>query len=75
MILLTLETEHFHFQALGRDGGEVAVALKMALDYHGEMYGLPENWHVEHYDVVRLEIEPGECFRDGQLLYRRDVHK
>jgi hypothetical protein len=69
MILLTIQTEHFYFQACGESGDQAGAALNNALQYHAEMYGLPENWH-RAYDIERLEIEPGECFRDGQLLYR-----
>lgn len=69
MIFLTVQTEHFYFQALGANGDQAGAALKAALDYHAEMYGLPKDWHTA-YDVDRLEIEPGECFRDGQLIYR-----
>lgn len=69
MILLTLETLKFFFEALGETGDQAGAALNAALDYHGEMYGLPKNWHTD-YEVNRLEILPGECFRDRQLLYR-----
>ena len=70
MIFLWIDTEHFRFEALGKDGDEAGHALNMALTYHGEMYGLSKDWHTT-YDIGRLEIEPGECFRDGQLLYRK----
>jgi hypothetical protein len=70
VIFLRLETEHFVFEALGNDGDEAGDALKHALQYHAEMYDLPENWHTE-YDISRMEISPGECFRDRQLLYRK----
>lgn len=70
MVILRMETRHFSFEALGATGDEAGTALNAALKYHGEMYALPENWHT-CYDIARLEIAPGECFRDGQLLYRR----
>lgn len=70
MILLTLETEHYQFQALGENDHIARETLKHATDYHAEQVGIASNW-VDHYDVQSLEIFPGECFRDGQLLYRR----
>lgn len=74
MILLTMDTEHSHFQAAGENLRQAQTALNLALQYHGEQYGLARGWWRGHYDVNRLEIMPGECFRDGQLLYR-DVRK
>jgi hypothetical protein len=70
MILLTVETEHHRFEACGNSEGEANHALEMALRYHGRASGLLSGWWIGHYDITTLVIEPGECFRDGQLLYR-----
>ncbi len=71
MIILTLNTEHYYFQAAGEDDAEAKCALEMALTYHSEALSLDPKWWIGHYDIERLEIRYGECFRDGQLLYRK----
>lgn len=72
MIILTLETEHFHFEAAGDTEQEAEDALVHALRYHGEAYSLEKEWWVGAYDVEKRVINAGECHRDGQLLYRKN---
>lgn len=69
MILLTLETSHFIFHALGETDLQARTALRQAAEYHAEQYGLAATWWQE-MDVRCQEIAPGECHRDYSLLYR-----
>lgn len=69
MILITMDTEHFTFEACGTTEAEAGDALKKALAYHAEIYGLPDDWS-RPYDKRFLKIEPGQCFRDGSLFER-----
>lgn len=70
MTLLTLQTEHYFFQALGETVAQAQRVLNRALVYHAGQHNLTLDWWRGHYDIDRLDIMPGECFRDGQLLYR-----
>lgn len=70
MILLTLETEHFFFQALDATKEDAFSNLVMALNYHGEAMGLRSGWYRD-YDIEETWLEPGSAYRDKQLLYRR----
>lgn len=70
MIIMRMDTEHHEFVALGETPGKARHALESALQFHGEACGLENHWWSGHYDVRVTVINPGECFRDGQLLYR-----
>lgn len=70
MIILSVQTEHFYFEAIDRTAHDAHAVLREALRYHGETHGLPANWHLS-YDIDERCIQPGECHRDGQLLFKR----
>lgn len=50
MILLSMDTEHSHFQAAGENLRQAQTALNLALQYHGEQYGLARDGDVD--DVI-----------------------
>lgn len=70
MILLTMETEHFVFEALDTNEKDARYNLGMALKDHAAQYGLAPNWY-HNYDITVTFLEPGSAYRDGQLAYRR----
>lgn len=67
MFVATMDTEHYHWTALGATEEEARYALSSGFLRHLEALGAewdkddsPEDW----YGVNVLEVQPGQCFRD-----------
>jgi len=74
MIVITMETEHFSWIALGEDENHARLAMAEAIRNHADQ--MPEgawddmspstvmNYYGAHFD----ELNPGEAMRDGRVL-------
>ena len=81
MWIAEVDTGHFHFLALGNTAEEAREAFDQAFREHYETYGLGTPMTDEQYDEVWpepaadyfglwvFEIKPGQCVRDGDLVY------
>jgi hypothetical protein len=67
VIVATLETRHWSFCALGKDEAQAREALRRGWEVHREQTsGSP--WEYFSDGVVCVELEPGQCTRDGDIL-------
>lgn len=78
MILATVETRNFTFQALGETKGQAADLLLKAWKAHVRQYGGPSNVDshmmrelVADDEVTYTYIEVGTVTRDGETIYHQ----
>lgn len=76
MILATVETPNFTFQALGDTKGHATDLLLKAWKVHVRQYGGPANVDtrmmrelVDGDEVTFTEIQVGTVTRDGETIY------
>ena len=69
MIILTLDTRHFTFTAIGNDSEEAQKALLDGWLRHCEQTGADIGYLGDNCDDIRrTELEPGQCTRDYELV-------
>ncbi len=69
MIILTLDTFHFTFTALGHDEDEARDALLAGWLRHAKQTGADPSYLGDNCDDIRqIELEPGLCTRDHELV-------
>lgn len=69
MIILTLDTPHFTFTAMGNDTEEANEALLAGWLRHAKQYGADPSYLGDNCDDIRtIELEPGLCTRDYELV-------
>lgn len=67
--ILTLETDHFSFEAHGETEEEAIEAMGRALNEHGRQYRLPRDWADPYLDGFKTrEFTPGAGFRDDERI-------
>jgi hypothetical protein len=67
MILVTLETRNFTFDAIGTRTDNALAALHRGLRKHAEQYALPADWFAG-MDVTVRALSPGKAYRDREVL-------
>lgn len=69
--ILTLETEHFSFEAHGATEEQAIEAMGRALSAHGISYRLPDDWADPYLGEFKTrEFQPGAGFRDDERISR-----
>lgn len=69
MIILTLDTPHYTFTALGNDEDEAREALLAGWLRHCKQTGADTGYLGDNCDDIRqTELEPGLCTRDYELV-------
>ena len=53
MILITYETRHFEFVAMGHDLDEAMKTLRDGLEKHATKYDLDKDWYADESDRVQ----------------------
>jgi hypothetical protein len=67
--ILTLDTDHFSFEAHGRTEEEANEAMGRTLDAHGKQYRLPADWSDPYLDGFETRLFlPGVGTRDGEEI-------
>lgn len=65
---VAVHTEHFLFEAVGRDQADAEAGLAYGLERHRQQYAIPDpDWHLPYERVVTFIARFG-CLRDGQPL-------
>jgi hypothetical protein len=67
MIIATLDTRHYSFVALGEDEAEAIGTLREGWKKHKKATDAGP-WEDFSDGVVCVDLEPGQCARDGSLL-------
>jgi len=69
--IVTLETDHFSFEAHGETEEEANEAMGRALKSHGKLYNLRDDWADPWLGCFETrEFVPGASYRDGERLDR-----
>lgn len=69
MIILTLNTRHYTFSAIGNDEEEAQAALLAGWLRHAKQTGADAGYLGDNCDDIRrIELEPGQCTRDYELV-------
>jgi hypothetical protein len=69
MTIATMDTHSFSFVALGDTPSEAIEALEHGWSQHRAKYGvLSEGGSVDSWGYELIEIVPGQCARDGQVI-------
>lgn len=69
MIILTLNTRHYTFSAIGNDEEEAQDALLAGWLRHAKQTGADASYLGDNCDDIRrIELEPGQCTRDYELV-------
>jgi hypothetical protein len=67
--ILTLETDHFYFEAHGTTEQDAIEAMGRALQAHGKAYRLRDDWSDPYLDGFKTRLfMPGAGFRDDEQI-------
>lgn len=74
VVLASIHSQHFHFEACGLTRDEAMEALRKLLAEHGRQYSLKRNWMAQamgaHWkdDINFRSFCPGDGYRDGERI-------
>lgn len=67
------ESRNFSFQAIGSTYNEAIGTLHKGLKIHAKQYNLDPKWFEQWADIGVVELEQGECYRDGLEIKKEDA--
>ena len=68
MFIAQVDTHHFNFTAVGNTESQAKEFLMRGWRKHCEYYPAADPNHIQEDDISVVELEQGQCSRDGLVI-------